>query len=345
MGDTIVILRMFGCSLFRYANNDSMNPTNQRPKRKTWTREDNQLALHCYFKSNPTQRGYRKRMREIWQEFSNFQTTSQRLADQVRTIMKKGWFSELEIIEIHQKINDQERRNTLPDTPNINQQNQPIQNEPTSENGDTTQQNPTQQNTTQQNNLILTQEQKLILKNLKRILNSEKTTLPSLRNIEWRIVKAETNKVNQVLTYIPTNNITDLNELVYAGAKLLCENIGIPSKNTKAKSKPGWEFRLETQIENLRKQLKVLKQKKKAEINGKEKTTQEKLTVQLEEIHQKVLAKEGRLKRYRQRVKQYRQNRTFQNNEKKFYQQLGGDNNKTHQQPNAKETERFWTKI
>ena len=69
-----------------------MNPTNQRPKRKTWTREDNQLSLHSYFKSNPTQRGYRKRMMEIWQELSIFQTTSQRLPDQVRTIVKKGWF-------------------------------------------------------------------------------------------------------------------------------------------------------------------------------------------------------------------------------------------------------------
>ena len=59
-------------------------------------------------------------MMEIQQELSNFQITSQRLPDQIRTIMKKGWFSELEIIEIHQKINDQERRNTLPDTPNIN---------------------------------------------------------------------------------------------------------------------------------------------------------------------------------------------------------------------------------
>ena len=60
--------------------------------------------------------------------------------------MKKGRFSELEIIEIHQKINDQERRNTtLPGTSNINEQKPPIQNEPpTSENG-----NPTQPNTTQ----------------------------------------------------------------------------------------------------------------------------------------------------------------------------------------------------
>ena len=146
--------------------------------------------------------------------------------------MKKGWFSELKIIEIHQKINDQERRNnTLPGTSNINKQKQPIQNEPpTSENGNTTQPNTAQQNNPGQ---TLTQEQKLILRNLKRILNSEKTTLPSLRNIEWRIVKAETNKENQILTCISTNNITGLNELIYAGAKLLCEKIGIPQKSRK----------------------------------------------------------------------------------------------------------------
>ena len=58
-----------------------------------------------------------------------------------------------------------------------------------------------------------------------------------------------------------------------------------------------------------------------------------------------MLAREGRLKRYRQRVKQYRQNRTFQNNERKFYPQLGGSDTKTNQQPDANETERFWTKI
>ena len=51
----------------------------------------------------------------------------------------------------------------------------------------------------------------------------------------------------------------------------------------------------------------------------KEKATQGKITIQLEEINQKVLAKEGRLKRYQGRVKQYRKNRSFQSNERKFY--------------------------
>ena len=140
-------------------------------------------------------------------------------------------------------------------------------------------------------------------------MNSEKATLPSLRNIEWKTVKTETNKINQVLTYISMNNITELNELIYAGAKLVCEKIGIPSKGTKENSRPGWEIQLETQIKkNRRKQAKMIKQRKDAGIcrNKKKRRQEKKIAIQLEEINQKVLAKEGRLKRYRQRLKQYR---------------------------------------
>ena len=85
-------------------------------------------------------------------------------------------------------------------------------------------------------------------------MNSEKTTLPSLRSIEWRTVKTETNKINQVLLpYISMNNITEINELISAGVKLVCEKIGILSKITKKKSKPGLEIRLETQIKKFTK--------------------------------------------------------------------------------------------
>ena len=75
-----------------------------------------------------------------------------------------------------------------------------------------------------------------------------------------------------------------------------------------------------------------------------EKATQEKITIQLEEINQKVLTKEGRVKRYREGVKQYRQNRKFQNNERKFYQKVWGDDTKIYHQPNAREPEQFWDK-
>ena len=210
---------------------------------------------------------------------------------------------------------------------------------PISENRNTTPLNNTKQ--------TLTQEQKINLGNLKKIMNEQKTTLPSLRNIEWRPIKMETKKINQVLTYIPTKNITELNELINTRGKLVYEKIRVPLKSTHRKPKPGREIWLETQIRKLWKQAKMIKQRKNAGTwwNKKEKETQEKITMQLEKINQKVLVKEGRLKIYQQRVKQYRQSRTFQSNERKFYQQVGGDDTKTYQQPDAREAEQFLSKI
>ena len=160
-----------GCSFFQYTNDDLRKHTNQRRKRKTWTREDNQLALHSYFRSNATQRGFRKRIIKTWQECASFQTTSQRLADQVGTIIKKGWFSDLEIVEIHQKINNEQDSNTVPDTSRINKQKQPNRNEqPTSENGNATQLIGARPNNSEQTQ---TKEQKVNLESLKGIMNEE----------------------------------------------------------------------------------------------------------------------------------------------------------------------------
>ena len=155
--------------------------------------------FHCYFRSSPIQRWYRKIMIEIWQECASFQTTSPKLADQVWTIIKKAWFSDLEILEIYQKKINKIVSNTISDSPSIDKQKQSNRNEPpTSKNINNTQPNNTEQ--------TLTQEQKKKkLKCLKRIMNGKKTTLPSLRNIEWRTVKTETGKINQVLTYIYIN--------------------------------------------------------------------------------------------------------------------------------------------
>ena len=68
---------------------------------------------------------------------------------------------------------------------------------------------------------------------------------------------------------------------------------------------------------------------------GKRKTQyKKKTTIQLKEIHQKIQAKKGRLKRYR-----CRQNTKFQNNNKIFNQQVEGDGTRICQQPVAREVE------
>ena len=74
----------------------------------------------------------------------------------------------------------------------------------------------------------LSQEQQTNLANLKRIMSSENTTLPSLRSIKWKTLKIERNKINQILPYISMNDIKELNELICAGAKLVREKIGVP---------------------------------------------------------------------------------------------------------------------
>ena len=63
-------------------------------------------------------------MIEIWQECTSFQATSQRLVDQVRTIIKKDWFSDFEILDTHQKTNNEQDSNTISDTPTIDKQEQ-----------------------------------------------------------------------------------------------------------------------------------------------------------------------------------------------------------------------------
>ena len=135
--------------------------------------------------------------------------------------------------------------------------------------------------------------------------------LPSLRNLECRTLKIEKEKINQILPRIATNNVTELNELTYSGAKLIFEKIGSSSKSTKKNSKPRWEIRQETQIKNTKTGQNDKTKERHWNIREQKGKGNKRKIIQLEEINQKVLAKERRLKIYRQRVKQYRQTSTF----------------------------------
>ena len=73
----------------------------------------------------------------------------------------------------------------------------------------------------------------------------------------------------------------------------------------------------------------------------RKKATQLVQSIEHQEINQEVLPKEGSLKRYRDRIKQYRRNRAFQNNERIFYQQVGGEWTKIYQQPNERKAKLF----
>ena len=50
---------------------------------------------------------------------------------------------------------------------------------------------------------------------LKRIMSEKKNRLLSLRNQDWKTIKEETEKISE----LSTNNITELNEIIYIEAK------------------------------------------------------------------------------------------------------------------------------
>ena len=80
-----------------------------------------------------------------------------------------------------------------------------------------------------------------------RIIPEKNTKLPFLRNQNWKTKQKFKKK------RISTKNITELNDLIYAMAKSISDEICVLLKNTTRNSKPNQEIRLETQI-NLKKQ-------------------------------------------------------------------------------------------
>ncbi len=77
-----------------------------------------------------------------------------------------------------------------------------------------------------------------------RIMSEKKTTLPSLRNQDLRTVKSETEKVNDLLTNIPTNDIIELNDLTIRWSKISLWKNQFPREDDRQKVKT----RVETPI-------------------------------------------------------------------------------------------------
>ena len=72
--------------------------------RKKWTKEVNKLVMKCFYKSDPSKRGYRWRMMNIWREIRVFNIGEQRLADKGRVIRTNELLSKVELEEIQREV-------------------------------------------------------------------------------------------------------------------------------------------------------------------------------------------------------------------------------------------------
>ena len=86
------------------------------------------------------------------------------------------------------------------------------------------------------------------------MLLEEKTRLPSLRSCDRAQLGTEVGKVNEAAKRIETQNITELNSLMYVAAHVTTERMGMLKKRKERKTEePFWKRRIKKSIEIWRK--------------------------------------------------------------------------------------------
>jgi len=236
-------------------------------------------------------------MHKFWVEKGMFPVTEQRLLDQKNNILKKNWLTDLELEEIRRNVGELEQGNVLEgveveasETFNTELPGRSNENGEVDENDEST--------------VNLNDEEKILIERLKGILsNNERKRLPSLRGVDKERLQSVVQKVDTVLGKMKTHNITDANNLIYAGAVLAQELLGLRKTYQTAKREPWWKRRLEGRVKELCRDLnrvnilaegKKIKQKHRTYLQKKYKIAQKGITTVKEEISQRIKATTGK---------------------------------------------------
>ena len=333
--------------------------TAEKRTRTRWERNDNLNVMECYFRSNPDQRGYRKRMYEIWQEKGLFSVSEQRLADQANQIIKKGWLTKVELEELQRRLNSQSELEINPDDVDeysvVEESNgMDGEVEQSNDESDVNVETPLDDNELLEVTKPLTPEEEKMLVRLKQILCEDRKKIPSLRNVDRLILRRKVATVDSLFSKLKVLDLTKLNDIFYAGGVLTAELLGVKQRKS-GSDEPKWKKRLQGQIKELNKDAdrvkmfignRLLKKKHLDSLQRKYKIGTRNADVVYEEIQQRVKAKTGKLKRYTNRINQFQQNRMFKNNEGLFYNQLDQSNiDRENVIPDPDDSKRFWESI
>ena len=253
--------------------------------------------------------------------------TEQRLVDQNNNILKRKWLSNLELEKIQRKIEDigigeaglesvedeewflgfdhegqdvfmKECEVALEDcmVPNVEEERNNV--------------------FVIKMNMQITNEDMTILEKMHNVLSKEtRERLPPLRGIEKHRLLEATIKVDEVMNKTEVGNITELNDLVYAGAVVVTEMLGVKNKKSTG-MEPWWKRRMESQAKQLSKDLgyinalierKSIKKKHKDGLERRYKLKRRGLPVTREETKERIKEKNYKIKGYQSRINQYQQ--------------------------------------
>ena len=161
--------------------------------------------------------------------------------------------------------------------------------------------------------------------------------------------------MRKFLVKFKTHGITKTNELIYAGAVVVPNRLGVKIDKAAWRKELMWKRRLQNKIKELRKDLSQLEASKDKDISNfrhwerlerKYSIRVKRLNVVIEELKQRITAIAAKVRRYQGRVDSYRQNRLFKNNQRQFYRELDQEEERCDDdQPVAEESKQFWANI
>lgn len=335
---------------------DRQTITGSQGKRE-WSRADSIELMECYYLSSPERRGKMKRLHQIYRERGGFHNVStQNLTDQARFIRTRGTvLSEVELGEIRRRVTETragEREEVTSEEQTVEEVGQigcKIERDlSVSEGGRETHLSPEE-----------TQVKEAIISWTMKIKDEETRSVPPKTNrVKQGRVREEEQRVNKVLGVIDTANIDETNDLILAGAMVVTERLGLkcPTKTRSGRaetSKTEAKKRIEKDIEQCRKDLSRIKEIEKNRIIvtkdhylDKKYGIVEKGTCVIQEIlREKIKASVEKIKRFKERDDQYRQNKLFEENQKKFYTERENNGKVSVPVPDPEEATEFWKGI
>ena len=292
--------------------------------RMKWNKEVNKVVMECFYRSKPFDeegkpiRGYRQRMFREWRDRGMFESTEQRVCDQARAIRKNGWLSELELEAIKRQIED-ESQDDLYEGQDVTVEAETVEidagageeeiNDAEDSIGDI--------------EGDMNEEHRMIVEQLKEIMKEGRTCDGIMfKKVDRKVLKVQTNRVNEAIKYIKSKSITETNNLIKAASVWVADQIGLKKAEHRKKNEPRWKRRIEGDIKRLKQEVNFLerelkgelglrKKRKLSELEGKYGVKRKGLKTVIEELKQRLLAKSAKIRRYEQRIEQFRQNKIF----------------------------------
>ena len=167
----------------------------------------------------------------------------------------------------------------------------------------------------------MSEEHQVIVEQLKKIMVEGRTGI-MFKKVDKNILKVQTDRVNEAIKYLKSQNIAETNELIRAASVWVAERIGSKKAERRKKNELRWTRRIEGDIKRLRQEVNFLerevkgelglKQKRKlSELNERYRVKRKELKAVIEELKERMPAKSAKVRRYQQRIEQFRQNRIF----------------------------------